>query len=93
MSVLPEGITAEQLDRIAVLNAAMLAYVRAMIDVHAQQTVLSTLLDVLGHEFVLVADVLEHLGSVDEERAVLCQLKFTGSATDSSGKGPLFMAK
>lgn len=27
----------------------MLAYVRAMIDVHAQQTVLSTLLDVLGH--------------------------------------------
>ena len=28
-------------------------------------------LDVLGHEFVLVADVLEHLGSVDEERAVV----------------------
>ena len=37
-------------------NAAMLAYVRAMIDVHAQQTVLSTLLDVLGHVPEMPAD-------------------------------------
>lgn len=31
------------------VGAAAAAYVRAMIDVHAQQTVLSTLLDVLGY--------------------------------------------
>lgn len=30
-------------------GAARIAYIRAMIDVHAQQTVLSTLLDILGY--------------------------------------------
>ncbi|MGO4568721.1 transcriptional repressor TraM [Rhizobium sp. 2YAF20] len=31
------------------VGAARIAYISAMIDMHAQQTVLSTLLDVLGH--------------------------------------------
>lgn len=31
------------------VGAARIAYIAAMIDMHAQQTVLSTLLDVLGH--------------------------------------------
>lgn len=39
-----------------VLSPARTAYVRAMIDVHAQQTVLSTLLDVLGYIPEVLAD-------------------------------------
>jgi hypothetical protein len=31
------------------VGAARIAYITAMIDMHAQQTVLSTLLDLLGH--------------------------------------------
>ena len=31
------------------VGAARMAYIAAMIDMHAQQTVLSTLLDLLGH--------------------------------------------
>ncbi|WP_292520868.1 transcriptional repressor TraM [Mesorhizobium sp.] len=38
------------------VGPARLAYVAAMIDMHAQQTVVSTLLDVLGHIPLVPAD-------------------------------------
>lgn len=38
------------------LGPERMAYVSAMIDMHAQQTVLSTLLDVLGHVPLVPAD-------------------------------------
>ncbi|MDQ0304938.1 transcriptional repressor TraM [Ancylobacter polymorphus] len=38
------------------VGPARIAYVSAMIDMHAQQTLLSTLLDVLGHVPLVPAD-------------------------------------
>ncbi|NTJ11767.1 transcriptional repressor TraM [Rhizobium lusitanum] len=52
-----EQCSMESLDPLAeTVGAARMAYITAMIDMHAQQTVLSTLLDLLGHIPSVAAD-------------------------------------